>query len=147
MGLVKTLDRERMGGGDPRHFLDIDEIAPSTLRGILAESRDFKALRRSPDHPKPLAGKTLAMIFEKPSTRTRVSFEVAMRQLGGDVIILTANDMRHGARAIALCRRDYDAHGIGTEADGVGAPRHGAGDQRPDRPQSPMPDHGRHHDL
>ena len=45
---------------------------------------------------RPLAGKTLAMIFERPSTRTRVSFEVAMRQLGGDVIMLTADEMQLG---------------------------------------------------
>src|SRR6188474_1922916 len=45
---------------------------------------------------KPLAGKTLAMIFDKPSTRTRVSFDVAMRQLGGDVVMLTGTEMQLG---------------------------------------------------
>ena len=45
---------------------------------------------------RPLAGKTLAMIFERPSTRTRVSFEVAMRQLGGDVIVSTSDEMQLG---------------------------------------------------
>ena len=44
----------------------------------------------------PLAGKTLAMIFDKPSTRTRVSFDVAMRQLGGDAIVLTGQEMQLG---------------------------------------------------
>src|SRR5256884_1608845 len=47
-------------------------------------------------HDRPLEGKTLALIFEKPSTRTRVSFEVAMRQLGGDVVVLSGREMQTG---------------------------------------------------
>ncbi len=57
----------------PRHFLDIDRFDSAELRGILDIGVAYKHGRRD----KPLAGKTLAMIFEKPSTRTRVSFEVA----------------------------------------------------------------------
>jgi ornithine carbamoyltransferase len=57
-------------------------------------ARAIKAKRSG--NERPLAGKTLAMIFERPSTRTRVSFEVAMRQLGGDVIMLTADEMQLG---------------------------------------------------
>ncbi|HMN85010.1 MAG TPA: ornithine carbamoyltransferase, partial [Bauldia sp.] len=67
-----------------RHFLDLADIDGATLRTILDESRRLKADRRSPAGPKPLAGKMLAMIFDKPSTRTRVSFDVGMRQLGGE---------------------------------------------------------------
>ncbi len=70
--------------GPPRHFLDIDRHETAELRHMLDLGLAYKNGRRD----RPLDGKTLAMIFEKPSTRTRVSFEVAMRQLGGDVIVL-----------------------------------------------------------
>jgi ornithine carbamoyltransferase len=68
-----------------RHFLEIDDFDAATLRRLLNDAGDFKAGALD---GKPLAGRTLAMVFEKPSTRTRVSFEVAMRQLGGDAIVL-----------------------------------------------------------
>ena len=68
----------------PRHFLDLDQFDSAELRRILDLGVAYKNGRRD----RPLAGKTLAMIFEKPSTRTRVSFEVAMRHLGGDAIFL-----------------------------------------------------------
>ncbi|MGH7031850.1 MAG: ornithine carbamoyltransferase [Stellaceae bacterium] len=76
----------------PRHFLDIDQLDTAELRGILDTGAAYKNGRRD----RPLAGKTLAMIFEKPSTRTRVSFEVAMRQLGGDTIFLSSADSQLG---------------------------------------------------
>ena len=80
-----------------RHFLDLDEIAVADLRAMLANSRAMKARVKKGDHSdKPLAGKTLAMIFDKPSTRTRVSFDVAMRQLGGEAIMLTGQEMQLG---------------------------------------------------
>ena len=83
---------ERRAPGPPRHFLDIDRYDSGELRDILDLGLAYKAGRRD----RPLEGKTLAMIFEKPSTRTRVSFEVAMRQLGGDVIILNTLDSQIG---------------------------------------------------
>ncbi len=80
-----------------RHFLDLDEIAVADLHAMLANSRAMKARVKKGDHSdKPLAGKTLAMIFEKPSTRTRVSFDVAMRQLGGEALMLTGQEMQLG---------------------------------------------------
>jgi ornithine carbamoyltransferase len=79
----------------PRHFLDLIDVAPQTLRAILADSRAMKKRARPRAEPA-LAGKMLAMIFEKPSTRTRVSFDVAMRQLGGDTIVLTGQEMQLG---------------------------------------------------
>src|SRR5579871_5330120 len=79
---------------DVRHFLDLIDVSASDLRAMIETARAIKAKGRQA--AKPLTGKTLAMIFERPSTRTRVSFEVAMRQLGGDVILLTAEEMQLG---------------------------------------------------
>ncbi len=78
----------------PRHFLDLIDISAGELRGMLASGLAMKARPRTGAHV--LAGKTLAMIFDKPSTRTRVSFDVAMRQLGGGAIMLTGQEMQLG---------------------------------------------------
>ncbi len=84
-----------------RHLLDLAALAPADLRAILAEARARKAARGSrpkgaPDDDAPLAGRTLAMLFEKSSTRTRVSFDVAMRQLGGGALVLNSADTQLG---------------------------------------------------
>jgi ornithine carbamoyltransferase len=71
-----------------RHFLDLDGIAPAELRRMLDLGAAFKAGSAPGGEARPLAGKSLAMIFEKPSTRTRVSFEVAIRELGGEAVVL-----------------------------------------------------------
>jgi ornithine carbamoyltransferase len=105
-----------------RHFLDLGELPTKELRNMLALSvamkAKLKAQKKLDDKPvKPLEGKTLAMIFEKPSTRTRVSFDVGMRQLGGEAIMLTGaaarprrDHCRHRAGAVALRRRHHDPH-------------------------------------
>jgi ornithine carbamoyltransferase len=80
----------------PRHFLDLDRFDARTLREILALGVAYKKGEPPRGEAKPLAGKTLAMIFEKPSTRTRVSFEVGVRQLGGEAVILTHHDTQLG---------------------------------------------------
>jgi ornithine carbamoyltransferase len=77
-----------------RHFVDLVDVPARDLRRMIDDARAMKAKRLNGGRP--LAGKTLAMIFERPSTRTRVSFEVGMRQLGGDVIMLTAEEMQLG---------------------------------------------------
>ena len=84
-----------MSGSAVRHFLDLIDIPPRELRSIIDSSRAMKKRGRG-TRAKPLAGRMLAMIFDKPSTRTRVSFDVAMRQLGGDVLVLTGQDMQLG---------------------------------------------------
>jgi len=84
-----------------RHFVDIDALDGATLRDILEEAKARKAARvgkgkAEVDEGRPLDGKLLAMVFEKPSTRTRISFDVAMRQLGGQTIIANSADMQLG---------------------------------------------------
>ena len=80
-----------------RHFLDLDQIDAATLRLILDRGLAMKRAQQGGAPPeRPLVGKTLVLIFEKPSTRTRVSFEVGMRQLGGDVVLLDAQGSQLG---------------------------------------------------
>jgi ornithine carbamoyltransferase len=77
-----------------RHFLELIDIPSQELRGMIAAGQAMKARRDR--HAQALAGRTLAMIFDRPSTRTRVSFDVAMRQLGGGTIMLTGQEMQLG---------------------------------------------------
>jgi len=84
-----------------RHFLDLAPISKEDLRAILGEAHRRKAARAGwpkarPDDDRPLDGHTLAMIFQKNSTRTRVSFEMAMRQLGGVNLVMSAADTQLG---------------------------------------------------
>ncbi len=83
------------------HFLDIADHSAAHLRAIVDRARKIKAARAGRprgwrDPGEPLKGRILAMVFERPSTRTRVSFEVAMKQLGGEAVIITANDTQIG---------------------------------------------------
>lgn len=77
--------------GAPRHFLELMDLDPATLRHMLELG---KRAKRGEIGGQPLAGKTVAMIFELPSTRTRVSFEVGIRQLGGTPLVLTAKEIQ-----------------------------------------------------
>ena len=85
----------------PKHFLDLSEVTTDDLSEILESSKRLKQDRAGKpkgvrDAGVPLADRILIMIFEKPSTRTRVSFDVAMRQAGGDVLMLSAADLQLG---------------------------------------------------
>lgn len=85
----------------PLHFLDLNQLSKSDLRAIIDDGIALKKARTGQpkgtvDKQAPLAGLTLAAIFEFPSTRTRVSFDMAMRQLGGHTIVLNSNDMQLG---------------------------------------------------
>ncbi|CAI2936196.1 ornithine carbamoyltransferase [Aminobacter niigataensis] len=79
-----------------RHFTDLSALSGSDLRGILDDAAARKARLKAGERSKPLEGKVLAMIFDKPSTRTRISFDVGMRQLGGETIMLTGTEMQLG---------------------------------------------------
>lgn len=82
---------------DHRHFLDLTEVPSDELRKILDAARRLKSERNGAHEGRgPLAGKVLAMIFERPSTRTRVSFDVGMRELGGQTLMLTGEEMQLG---------------------------------------------------
>ncbi|MEL6372860.1 MAG: ornithine carbamoyltransferase [Pseudomonadota bacterium] len=83
----------------PRHFIDIHHLDAKTLRRIVDDAHAMKAAgKRTPAKLKPpgIKDQVLAMIFEKPSTRTRVSFDVAMRQLGGSTLGLNRDDLQLG---------------------------------------------------
>jgi ornithine carbamoyltransferase len=83
------------------HFLDIHKTDPTDLRTIIDSAAAMKKARSGrlkgmPDDDQPLAGHIVALIFEKPSTRTRVSFDVGTRQMGGTTMVLSGNDMQLG---------------------------------------------------
>ncbi len=85
----------------PRHFLDLSHFDPATLKSLIAAARRRKERREgmpraAPDADAPLEGRMLAMIFERPSTRTRISFDVGMQQLGGRSLMLTGAEMQLG---------------------------------------------------
>lgn len=87
--------------GAPRHFLDLHLLDEKTLRDVIENAKALKAARPAGgkvlvDAGAPLDGMILAMLFEKPSTRTRMSFNVGMRQLGGQVVILNTDDLQLG---------------------------------------------------
>jgi len=83
------------------HFLDIHTTPQPDLRQIIDHAHSMKTARAgrpkgTPDDDQPLAGHMVALIFEKPSTRTRVSFDVGVRQMGGETMVLSGRDMQLG---------------------------------------------------
>ncbi|MDF2140916.1 ornithine carbamoyltransferase [Paenirhodobacter sp. CAU 1674] len=83
------------------HFLDIHKTSPEALRGMIDNARAMKDARAGRpkgalDDDQPLKGHMVALIFEKPSTRTRVSFDVGVRQMGGQTMVLSGSDMQLG---------------------------------------------------
>ncbi len=145
----------------PRHFLDLCDFEPGTLKALIAAARQRKKARNglsrgAEDKDAPLTGKVLALIFEKPSTRTRISFDVGMQELGGRCIMLTGHEMQLGrgetiADTARVLSRYVDAimirtlgHDMLMELAGCGVC---AGDQRADQALASLPGDGRRHDL
>ena len=102
-----------------RDLLTILDLSTAEILTLLERAAALKALHKQGQDPKPLAGKTLALIFEKPSTRTRVSFEAGIAHLGGSSIYLGRNDSQlsrnepicgHRPGAGPLCGRHYHPH-------------------------------------
>jgi ornithine carbamoyltransferase len=79
---------------DMKHLLSLEKMSPSDMERVLKSATAFKRDRAT--HAKPLAGQTWALMFSKSSTRTRVSFEVGLRELGAQVLFLNANDIQLG---------------------------------------------------
>jgi ornithine carbamoyltransferase len=102
MSSVKALRaRDTSRGLSPRHFLDLCDFDGATLSGLIEAARRRKkaragASRGALDKDAPLEGKMLALVFERPSTRTRISFDVGMQELGGRTIMLTGAEMQLG---------------------------------------------------
>lgn len=80
----------------PRHFLTLSDLDPDEIRALLARAVELKRMLRAGERYEPFKGRTLGMIFEKSSTRTRVSFEVGMVQLGGHALFLSPRDTQLG---------------------------------------------------
>ena len=144
-----------------KHFLDLTDFDAATLNGLIAAARKRKDARAGlargeMDADKPLAGKMLALIFDKPSTRTRISFDVGMQQLGGSTIMLTGAEMQLGRgetmadTARVLSRYvdcDHDPHARPGHAARAGGEFRRAGDQRHDQAQPSLPGAGRRDDV
>ena len=95
-----------------RNFTDLSAVSSADLRLILDDAKARKAQSKAGRDARPFEGKVMAMIFDKPSTRTRISFDVGMRQMGGTTIVMTGPEMqlghseihcRHGESSVALC--------------------------------------------
>src|SRR5690625_4080848 len=85
-----------MAQSKPRHFLTLLDLSPSELQGLIARAIELKAMHAQGDTPPLFPNKVLGMIFEKSSTRTRVSFEAGMAQLGGHALFLSPRDTQLG---------------------------------------------------
>ena len=146
-------------GAPVRHFLDLLEVPSPELRDIMDASAAMKAARVKGQPPIAAAARRQDAGDDFRSSldaHARLLRSSAMRELGGETIMLTGAEMqlgrgethrRHRARAVALCRRDHDPHPRPRGDGGAGAPRHRAGHQRPDQTIASLPGDGRYPDL
>jgi len=130
-----------------RHFIDTQDFTKQELLDMIELARRIKAADQQGCTPKLLQDASLAMIFEEPSTRTRVSFEVAMTELVGTPCTSsqgnppgrTRDAVRYRQGALAHVRHHHGPHSQARDHPGAGEVRGGARDQRPDRLQPPFP--------
>ena len=139
-----------------RDFLRVEDLSSEELVDVLDLADQLKQLQAERVPHELLPGRSLAMIFERSSTRTRVSFEVGMRQLGGSAVPLTASDTqigrgeslgRHRPGAVAVRGRGRVPHVDARAHQGARRHRRRAGDQRALRPAPPLPGAGRRADA
>jgi ornithine carbamoyltransferase len=93
---IRGVSMLRSVGQPPRHFLSLLDTTPDELRSILHRAIELKAMHHEGKLYQPFQGKVLGMIFEKSSTRTRISFEAGMSQFGGSAIFLSPRDTQLG---------------------------------------------------
>ena len=139
-----------------KHFLDIADFTSDEIQGLLTLATNLKAEQKKGESRPLLKGKVLAMVFQKPSLRTRVSFDMAMRDLGGDALYLSPNEIGLGKReSIADVSRVLSGY-VQIVMARVFSHQHISGtgkmvirsrDQRPQQLQPPLPGYGRcpHH--
>jgi ornithine carbamoyltransferase len=77
-----------------RHFLNLLDVTPAELSALLVRAREYKRMRGRPEHPRPLTGKSIGLLMQKASTRTRISFEVGIHELGGYALPLAGRDLQ-----------------------------------------------------
>ena len=80
----------------PRHFLSLLDLSAAELGSLLERAAEYKRMRGRPEHPRPLAGKSVLVVMEKASTRTRISFEVGIYELGGYPLLASGSDLQLG---------------------------------------------------
>jgi ornithine carbamoyltransferase len=79
-----------------RHFLSLLDLSPTELEWVLDRAKQYKRMRGSSAHPRPLEGRSVVVVMEKASTRTRISFEVAIHELGGHPLLASGSDLQSG---------------------------------------------------
>ena len=84
----------RLASGAIRHLLTGEELDPAELGAVLERAIELKSARGGDDAPRPLAGRSIALLFERPSTRTRISFEVGVAELGGTPVVLRSDELQ-----------------------------------------------------
>jgi ornithine carbamoyltransferase len=80
----------------PRHFLTLLDLSQAELLALLERASEYKRMRGRPAHPRPLAGKSVVVVMEKASTRTRISFEVGIHELGAHPLLASGSDLQLG---------------------------------------------------